>query len=130
MLRCYSGYHRLRDRLDDNAQRRALDWRRLSLPYDAHDSTLWLGSAGAYTPTHQDTYGFNVHAQLDGDKLWVLFPPDDARQLRATRLPYEESSVFRCIRIACASRLCYIAADSAVWIYCRRRNRCAPVVRT
>lgn len=33
---------------------------------DAQDSVLWIGSSGAYTPCHQDTYGYNVVTQLVG----------------------------------------------------------------
>lgn len=33
-------------------------------------------------------------AQLHGSKKWVLFPPADTASLSATRVPYEESSVF------------------------------------
>lgn len=33
---------------------------------DGEDSTIWIGSQGAYTPCHQDTYGFNLVAQIQG----------------------------------------------------------------
>lgn len=33
---------------------------------DARKSTLWLGTTGAYTPCHMDTYGFNFVGQLTG----------------------------------------------------------------
>ena len=33
-------------------------------------------------------------AQLSGTKRWVLFPPSDTPALYATRLPYEESSIY------------------------------------
>lgn len=58
------------------------------------DSTLWLGSEGANTPCHFDTYGFNLVLQIYGRKRWHLFPPGDSPLLRPTRVPYEESSVF------------------------------------
>ncbi|CAH1961837.1 unnamed protein product [Acanthoscelides obtectus] len=56
------------------------------------DSTIWIGSKGAHTPCHQDTYGFNLVHQIYGRKLWLLFPPDV--NLYPTRIPYEESSIF------------------------------------
>ncbi|XP_064472255.1 HSPB1-associated protein 1-like [Ornithodoros turicata] len=63
------------------------------------DSTLWLGSAGASTPCHQDTYGCNLVAQLIGRKSWTLFPPEESGCLYQTRLPYEESSVFSSVNL-------------------------------
>ncbi|KAI3413915.1 hypothetical protein GPALN_011389 [Globodera pallida] len=72
------------------------------------DSTVWIGTPGAYTPCHFDTYGFNLHAQLRGHKRWLLFPPatdnndNDAhnqQRLWPSRLPYEESSVFSALDI-------------------------------
>lgn len=35
---------------------------------DGVDSTFWMGTKGAYTPCHYDTYGFNLVAQLRGQK--------------------------------------------------------------
>ncbi|KAG8226610.1 hypothetical protein J437_LFUL007683 [Ladona fulva] len=62
---------------------------------DGKESTLWIGSHGAHTPCHADTYGFNLVAQLIGRKRWLLFPPDSNEILkRASRIPYEESSVY------------------------------------
>uniref|UniRef100_UPI00358F0BC7 HSPB1-associated protein 1 n=1 Tax=Myxine glutinosa TaxID=7769 RepID=UPI00358F0BC7 len=61
---------------------------------DGRQSTLWIGSDGAGTPCHQDTYGCNLVLQIQGRKRWTLFPPEDAQFLYPTRLPYEESSVF------------------------------------
>ncbi|KAH7719764.1 jmjC domain-containing protein [Aphelenchoides avenae] len=74
-----------------------IDWAQLDLlPDDAGvdhaDSTVWIGTAGAWTPCHQDSYGFNIVAQIRGRKRWVLFPPDD--DLKPTRIPFEETSVF------------------------------------
>ena len=66
---------------------------------DGKDSTLWVGSEGACTPCHYDTYGCNLVAQLWGRKRWVLFPPDDSERLYPTRLPYEESSVFSSVDV-------------------------------
>lgn len=59
---------------------------------NAEDILFWLGSSGANTPCHYDTYGFNIVVQVFGQKSWLLFPPNT--QLTATRVPYEESSVY------------------------------------
>ncbi|KAJ8283068.1 hypothetical protein COCON_G00055870 [Conger conger] len=61
---------------------------------NGRESTLWLGTAGANTPCHLDSYGCNLVLQVQGRKRWHLFPPDDTRCLYPTRIPYEESSVF------------------------------------
>ena len=66
---------------------------------DGKDSTLWVGSEGARTPCHYDTYGCNLVAQLWGRKRWLLFPPDQSEWLYPTRLPYEESSVFSSVNV-------------------------------
>lgn len=58
------------------------------------DSTLWLGSAGAFTPLHYDTYGTNIVAQVYGRKRWLMFSPDQTENLYPTRVPYEESSIY------------------------------------
>lgn len=63
------------------------------------DSTLWVGSEGANTPCHFDTYGCNYVAQLSGKKKWILFSPQDSDKLYPTRVPYEESSVFSRVNI-------------------------------
>ena len=63
------------------------------VPRHGTRSTLWLGSQGASTPVHYDSYGINFVAQLQGTKHWRLAPPHSAG-IRATRIPYEESSVF------------------------------------
>ncbi|XP_017276638.1 HSPB1-associated protein 1 homolog [Kryptolebias marmoratus] len=61
---------------------------------DGKESTLWIGTEGANTPCHLDTYGFNLVLQVQGRKCWHLFPPEDTANLYPTRIPYEESSVF------------------------------------
>ncbi|KAK7882675.1 hypothetical protein WMY93_028849 [Mugilogobius chulae] len=58
------------------------------------ESTLWIGTEGANTPCHLDSYGCNLVLQVQGRKRWHLFPPDDTSKLYPTRIPYEESSVF------------------------------------
>ncbi|XP_058277384.1 HSPB1-associated protein 1 isoform X3 [Hirundo rustica] len=46
------------------------------------ESTLWIGSEGANTPCHLDSYGCNLVLQVQG------------------RIPYEESSIFSKVNIA------------------------------
>ena len=58
------------------------------------DSTLWVGSQGAFTPCHYDSYGLNLVAQLSGKKRWTLFSPEDSDKMYPTRVPYEETSIF------------------------------------
>lgn len=44
-----------------------IDWGVLGFDNrDGTSSTFWLGSAGAYTPCHYDTYGCNLVAQIYG----------------------------------------------------------------
>jgi len=61
---------------------------------DGTQSTFWLGSQGAYSVCHYDTYGCNLVAQIYGRKRWVLYPPSQTHCMYPTRIPYEESSVF------------------------------------
>lgn len=56
------------------------------------DSSIWIGTRGAHTPCHQDSFGCNLVAQVMGHKRWTLFPPQE--NLYATRIPYEESSIY------------------------------------
>ncbi|XP_058151670.1 HSPB1-associated protein 1 isoform X2 [Dasypus novemcinctus] len=63
------------------------------------ESTLWIGSLGAHTPCHLDTYGCNLVFQVQGRKRWHLFPPEDTPFLYPTRIPYEESSVFSKVNV-------------------------------
>ncbi|XP_005344951.1 HSPB1-associated protein 1 isoform X1 [Microtus ochrogaster] len=66
---------------------------------DGQESTLWIGSLGAHTPCHLDSYGCNLVFQVQGRKRWHLFPPEDTPSLYPTRIPYEESSVFSKINV-------------------------------
>ncbi|CAB1347065.1 unnamed protein product [Coregonus sp. 'balchen'] len=60
-------------------------WSQFGFPgRNGRDSTLWIGTEGANTPCHLDSYG----------KRWHLFPPADTGCLYPSRIPYEESSVF------------------------------------
>uniref|UniRef100_A0A8C2LQI9 HSPB1-associated protein 1 n=1 Tax=Cricetulus griseus TaxID=10029 RepID=A0A8C2LQI9_CRIGR len=66
---------------------------------NGQESTLWIGSLGAHTPCHLDSYGCNLVFQVQGRKRWHLFPPEDMPFLYPTRIPYEESSVFSKINV-------------------------------
>jgi HSPB1-associated protein 1 len=37
-----------------------------NLDTNGKNSTLWIGTEGAFTPCHQDTYGYNFVAQITG----------------------------------------------------------------
>ncbi|NXN23303.1 HBAP1 protein, partial [Nycticryphes semicollaris] len=63
------------------------------------ESTLWIGSEGANTPCHVDSYGCNLVLQVQGRKKWHLFPPGDTSFLYPTRIPYEESSIFSKVNV-------------------------------
>lgn len=79
---------------------RCIDWSVFGFSgRDGNQSTLWIGSEGASTPCHYDTYGCNLVAQLSGSKQWSLFPPSDTEYLYPTRVPYEESSVFSSVNV-------------------------------
>uniref|UniRef100_U3EFH4 HSPB1-associated protein 1 n=1 Tax=Callithrix jacchus TaxID=9483 RepID=U3EFH4_CALJA len=66
---------------------------------NGQESTLWIGSLGAHTTCHLDSYGCNLVFQVQGRKRWHLFPPEDTPFLYPTRIPYEESSVFSKINV-------------------------------
>ncbi|XP_063285260.1 HSPB1-associated protein 1 isoform X1 [Pelobates fuscus] len=66
---------------------------------DGKESTLWVGSSGANTPCHIDSYGCNLVLQVEGRKTWHLFPPEDTTYLYPTRIPYEESSIFSKVNV-------------------------------
>ncbi|UXI18491.1 Cdc20 [Sarcoptes scabiei] len=98
----YSAYNHL-ESIDDDETRdtllNSIDWLDTGLFSNGLESypistTLWIGTNGSQTPCHQDTYGFNFVAQIHGRKLWVLFSPEDRKNLYPTRIPFEESSVF------------------------------------
>ncbi|XP_041724531.1 HSPB1-associated protein 1 homolog [Coregonus clupeaformis] len=70
-------------------------WSQFGFPgRNGRDSTLWIGTEGANTPCHLDSYGYNLVLQVQGRKRWHLFPPADTGCLYPSRIPYEESSVF------------------------------------
>lgn len=44
-----------------------ISWSSFGFPeLTANESTLWVGSKGAHTPCHQDTYGRNIVVQVYG----------------------------------------------------------------
>ncbi|XP_063831427.1 HSPB1-associated protein 1 [Ostrinia nubilalis] len=89
----------------DTELNKAVSWKDFGYPdKGAAETTLWVGSRGAHTPAHQDTYGFNIVAQLHGIKRWILFPPETGG-LKPTRVPYEESSVYSELNFYCPSNL-------------------------
>ncbi|KAJ8924127.1 hypothetical protein NQ315_006910 [Exocentrus adspersus] len=73
--------------------RNNISWVPLGFPdITADECTIWIGTKGAHTPCHIDTYGFNLIFQVYGKKLWIIAPPEE--NLKPTRVPYEESSVY------------------------------------
>lgn len=72
--------------------RRGISFECFGFPDITEDVSFWIGSRGAHTPCHYDTYGCNIVVQVHGRKRWLLFPPE--AKLRRTRVPYEESSVY------------------------------------
>lgn len=67
---------------------------------NGRESTLWIGTQGANTPCHVDTYGCNLVVQVQGRKKWYMFPPEDTPFMYPTRIPYEESSIFSKVNVA------------------------------
>jgi len=65
-----------------------------SISENSSKPALWIGSSGACTRLHYDSYGYNLVAQLYGRKRWTFFSPEQADLLYPTRVPFEESSVF------------------------------------
>lgn len=81
----------------------SIDWQRFGFNQQGADSTLWIGSQGAHTNCHQDSYGCNLVTQIHGRKRWILFPPDSGLRLHPTRIPYEESTVYSSVNFFCPS---------------------------
>lgn len=44
----------------------SFSWCKFGTDKDGSDSTLWIGSKGAHTNCHQDTYSYNLVAQIYG----------------------------------------------------------------
>lgn len=71
----------------------SMDMSFCGFPEISDEITVWLGSHGAHTSCHYDSYGRNVVVQAKGQKQWILFSPDTPNMI-PTRVPYEESSVY------------------------------------
>lgn len=65
----YSSYNYMSKVFQDLPSiRESVDWSAFGFPgRRGKDSTMWLGSEGSNTPCHQDTYGYNLVAQLIGN---------------------------------------------------------------
>ncbi|CAF4910500.1 unnamed protein product [Pieris macdunnoughi] len=88
----------------DSELSKELNWKQFGYDKGPADTTLWVGSDGSHTPAHQDTYGYNIIAQVHGKKQWILFPPESGG-LKPTRVPYEESSVYSELNFYCPHNL-------------------------
>ncbi|XP_072020295.1 HSPB1-associated protein 1 homolog [Amphiura filiformis] len=99
---CYVDYKYMAQLFEDHPDiLQAIKWSDFGFETrDGKQSTIWIGSQGATTPGHYDTYGCNLVAQIYGRKKWHLFPPSQSAALYQTRIPYEESSVFSPINIS------------------------------
>ncbi|XP_041458017.1 HSPB1-associated protein 1-like isoform X2 [Lytechinus variegatus] len=97
---CYADYKHMKHLFKDSPSvLEDVRWKDLGFDCDGNQSTIWIGSEGANTPCHQDTYGFNLVAQIRGRKKWHLFPPSQTELMYPTRIPYEESSVFSLVNV-------------------------------
>ncbi|XP_076234225.1 HSPB1 associated protein 1 isoform X2 [Calliopsis andreniformis] len=82
----------------------SVNWQRFGFDKVGSDSTLWIGSKGAHTNCHQDSYGCNLVAQIHGRKEWLLLPPSSTHFLQPTRVPYEESTVYSKHNLFCPTK--------------------------
>lgn len=82
----------------------SVNWKRFDIDKTGDDSTIWIGSKGAHTNCHQDSYGCNLVAQIHGRKQWLLFPPNSTNFLRPTRIPYEESTIYSKYNFFCPTK--------------------------
>ncbi|XP_017767708.1 PREDICTED: HSPB1-associated protein 1 [Eufriesea mexicana] len=82
----------------------SINWRIFGIDKTGDDSTIWIGSKGAHTNCHQDSYGCNLIAQIHGRKQWLLFPPSSSNFLQPTRIPYEESTVYSKYNFFCPTK--------------------------
>ncbi|XP_014271464.1 HSPB1-associated protein 1 homolog isoform X1 [Halyomorpha halys] len=98
----YFDYKHIEEWLREKADKMDINWKDFGHPeITAKGSTLWIGTKGAHTPCHIDTYGCNLVAQLYGKKRWILFPPSETNNLKPSRIPYEESSIYSQINFFC-----------------------------
>jgi hypothetical protein len=94
----YVSYCYLRELLEDECPSALIDWSRFNAELTSLDTTLWVGTAGSFTPCHYDSYGCNWVAQIDGRKRWRVWPPD--APMAPTRVPFEESTVWSALPLA------------------------------
>jgi len=64
----------------------AVDWSALGAARGGEHSSLWLGSEGAHTPTHFDTYGVNLVARLHELAAW------HTHRIRTAHAPHTHGS--------------------------------------
>ncbi|XP_032680494.1 HSPB1-associated protein 1 [Odontomachus brunneus] len=101
----YFDYKYMHEWFDDKSEiLTSLSWCKFGIDKDGSDSTLWIGSKGAHTNCHQDSYGYNLVAQIHGRKEWLLFPPRSSNFLEPTRIPYEESTIYSKFNFFCLSK--------------------------
>ncbi|EKX42932.1 hypothetical protein GUITHDRAFT_110978 [Guillardia theta CCMP2712] len=102
----YKRFHELFRGFPQNGES-FVDWSSVGVDTTGYvHSNFWYGSAGSEAQCHYDTYGYNLVAQLYGEKRWLLFPPGDRKGLmRPTRIPYEESSVFSDLKFKSAGEV-------------------------
>lgn len=98
---CYVDYQYMADTFKAYPGiQQSIDWSKFGFHGRFGDqSTFWMGSQGANTPCHYDTYGYNLVAQLYGRKKWLLVAPDQSESMYPIRVPYEESSVFSAVDV-------------------------------
>ncbi|XP_011159695.1 HSPB1-associated protein 1 [Solenopsis invicta] len=102
----YCDYKHVKEWLSDNTEIiESFNWLKFGIDKkhgeNGMNSTFWIGSKGAHTDCHWDTYGYNLVAQIHGRKKWLLYPPN--ADLIPVRLPYEESTVYSRFNIYCLS---------------------------
>ncbi|XP_010216848.1 PREDICTED: HSPB1-associated protein 1 [Tinamus guttatus] len=80
----YADYKYIAKLFEDKAEVfQDIKWSDFGFPgRSGRESTLWIGSEGANTPCHLDSYGCNLVLQVEG------------------RIPYEESSIFSKVNVA------------------------------
>lgn len=82
----------------------SMNWSKFGFNKTGEESTIWIGSKGAHTNCHQDSYGCNLIAQIHGRKQWLLLPPSSTNFIEPTRIPYEESTVYSKFNFFCPSK--------------------------
>eukprot|EP00615_Pteridomonas_danica_P003143 CAMPEP_0114332410 /NCGR_PEP_ID=MMETSP0101-20121206/3056_1 /TAXON_ID=38822 ORGANISM="Pteridomonas danica, Strain PT" /NCGR_SAMPLE_ID=MMETSP0101 /ASSEMBLY_ACC=CAM_ASM_000211 /LENGTH=275 /DNA_ID=CAMNT_0001463059 /DNA_START=44 /DNA_END=868 /DNA_ORIENTATION=+ len=95
----YSDYKEISNLLNPNKNLTIFSWDMLANcesdegNVDLMASKMWIGKKGAHTALHFDTYGVNLVFQVKGTKVWRFWSPD-RKDMKPTRIPFEESSVF------------------------------------